>query len=165
MPLGFRVVNLHHQCDMCHIMPCKIQGLLYAFFFHLGVWARNGVVHFVGLLWVIFGAKWQVEFPFGGSKQFCALQGTIFDVKTFYPWIRLYGLCLWISTLGNSLKLQWYWSMALSVDHLSTMIHNSQSAWRLGSNHSHAFVKTSCLCPRLLKPLVVDHFCKVSCWY
>ena len=116
VPLRIRVINLQHRFDICHTMPYIMQWLLYACFSCPSVWARNGVINFVRSTWVIFGTRWQVQFPFGGTKQLCALHVTIMGVKTCCSWIRLYVLChwLWISTLGNSLKLQWCWIMAFT---------------------------------------------------
>ena len=142
---------------------------LLCMFFCPSVWARKGVVHFVALTWVAFGTKWKIKFPFGGTKQLCDLQGTMIVFKTFYHWIGFHGLCNWpwISTLGNSLKSQWWWIVAILV-HLPTF-----QPWSIIRNvhigldqiiHC-AFVKTSHLCLELWKPLVVHIFSKVACWH
>ena len=57
VPLGIRLVNVQYQCGMCRITPCIIQGLLHACFFGPRFWARNGVFHFVGSMWVAFNTR------------------------------------------------------------------------------------------------------------
>lgn len=111
VPLGIRLVNVQYQCGMCRITPYIIQGLLHACFFGPRFWARNGVFHFVGSMWIAFNTRWQVKSPFGGSQELCTLRGTI-----LCPRIRPHGLCQgpWISIRDNSLKLHWYWIMAFN---------------------------------------------------
>ena len=145
VPLGFRAVNLQHQCAMSHTMPYIIQWLLYACYFFRSVWARKGVIQFVGLIWVAFGTgcRVEIEFSFGGTKQNFGLQGTIlgvkFVLKTLCPWIRLHGLCHWpwISTLGNSFKLQSCWIMAYTSGPTFQAWLISQFAWRLETNYQY----------------------------
>jgi hypothetical protein len=74
-------------------------------FFHPSIWARMECFTLSGQCESYLVPSGKLSFHLVEANNFCALQGTIFDVKTFYPWRRLHGLCLWISTLGNSLKL------------------------------------------------------------
>ena len=53
VPLIIRVVNLRHRCSMYHTMPCIIEELLYAWW--------NGIVHFVGSMWVAFNTGWHFQ--------------------------------------------------------------------------------------------------------
>jgi hypothetical protein len=61
-----------------------------SFFLGPSGWAKNGVVHFVGWCVSTLGG-----FPLGGTKQLCALQGTILVVTTLCPWIRFHGHYRW----------------------------------------------------------------------
>ena len=58
VPMGRRTISLKHRCGMCHIMPCKIQGLHYACPFSPSIWAKIWVTHSDRSMWIAIYTKW-----------------------------------------------------------------------------------------------------------
>ena len=101
------------------------------------------------------------------SRTQCELHSALRG-KCSFLWISLQDLCHWpwTSTVGNSFKLQWCWSMAYTDGPTFQpwpIIHNVLED--LDQIIYCAFRMTSQSCPWLLKSLVVDRLCKVVCWH
>lgn len=83
--IGTMVLNLLKRCGMRRTILTTVEDSFYACHFCPSAWTSNEIVHFVRLIGVVISIGWQVELPFGGPKQFWALQYTTMVSRSFSP--------------------------------------------------------------------------------
>ena len=83
--IGTMVLNLLKRCGMRRTILTTVEDSFYACHFCPSAWTSNEIVHFVRLIGFVISIGWQVELPFGGPKQFWALQYTTMVSRSFSP--------------------------------------------------------------------------------